>query len=168
VIKHLTHNGRKVYELGKLSYWQWLDIWLHHLVLNAIDHVPCPRYTTIYGLEKVSNKDKQLKPVVYRLEPVVDAQAQLAQLLAWYWQGLSIPLPFFPKTAFNLIEQKAQQVATVMSTWEGSGGFTGESEKPEYCLLYRDVNPLEMQTEAFEAIARGIFGRLFAARTKLH
>ena len=168
VIKHLTHNGRKVYELGKLSYWQWLDIWLHHLVLNAIDHVPCPRYTTIYGLEKVSNKDKQLKPVVYRLEPVVDAQAQLAQLLAWYWQGLSIPLPFFPKTAFNLIEQKAQQVATVMSTWEGSGGFTGESEKPEYRLLYRDVNPLEMQTEAFEAIARGIFGRLFAARTKLH
>ena len=76
--------------------------------------------------------------------------------------------PFFPKTAFNLIEQKAQQVATVMSTWEGSGGFTGESEKPEYRLLYRDVNPLEMQTEAFEVIARGIFGRLFAARTKLH
>jgi exodeoxyribonuclease V gamma subunit len=148
----LSEHGREVYTLGHLSYWQWLDIGLHHLVLNVLEDIACLRQTLVFS-----------PGALHCLQPVTDARDRLAQLLAWYWQGLQEPLPFFPKTAFNLIKQSEPDVGKAMSTWEGSGNFAGECEKPEYRLLYRHENPLETQTEAFMAIADGVFGWLFAA-----
>ncbi|OQX13766.1 MAG: exodeoxyribonuclease V subunit gamma [Thiothrix lacustris] len=146
-------TGRTLYELGKLSYWDWLDAWLHHLALNTLPESVCPHITLIHTPE-----------ASYRLEAVSDAREQLQQLLAWYWQGLHAPLPFFPKSGFNLMEQKEPEVAKIMSTWEGSGNFAGECEKPEYRLLYRDSNPLETHEAAFMAIAQGVFGQMFSVK----
>jgi exodeoxyribonuclease V gamma subunit len=151
VVGQLGSEGRKVYTLGKLSYWQWLDIWLHHLVLNTLDVADCPHQTLVFSPEKNQ-----------RLEPVADAAGQLEQLLAWYWQGLQEPLPFFPKTGFKLMDNSEPEISKAMSTWEGSGGFMGESQKPEYRLLYREGNPLETQAEDFMSIAQGIFGQMFS------
>jgi exodeoxyribonuclease V gamma subunit len=147
-------TGRTVYEFDKLSYWNWLDIWLHHLALNTLPESICPHQTLIYTPEKS-----------YQLQAVANAQEQLHQLLEWYWQGLHEPLAFFPKSGFNLMEQKVPDVAKIMSTWDGSGSFAGECEKPEYRLLYRGVNPLEAQEDAFVAIASGVFGQMVSART---
>jgi exodeoxyribonuclease V gamma subunit len=61
--------------------------------------------------------------------------------------------------------QKEPDVAKVMSTWDGSGNFAGECEKPEYRLLYRSINPLEEQEDAFMSIAQGVFGQMFSVRT---
>lgn len=155
VVGQLTPHGRKIHALGKLSYWQWLDIWLQHLALNLLEAKPCQPQTEVYSPEQH-----------YLLLPQADAAEQLEQLLIWYWQGLQEPLPFFPKTGFNLMEQAEPDVLKVMSTWTGSGNFAGEGEKPEYRLLYRDENPLETQAETFLHIASGVFGRLFSARTK--
>ncbi|EIJ35979.1 exodeoxyribonuclease V subunit gamma [Thiothrix nivea] len=156
-VTHLDRGaGRKVYELGKLSYWSWLDIWLQHLALNTLDEKVCPHSTFMYSADKH-----------YELQPVADAAEQLQQLLAWYWQGLQEPLPFFPKSGFNLMEQSEPDVGKVLSTWEGSGNFAGESEKPEYRLLYRGVNPLEGQADAFLEISSVVFGRLLMAKTVL-
>jgi exodeoxyribonuclease V gamma subunit len=153
VVGQLDGDGRKVYPLGKLSYWQWLDIWLHHLALNTLEESTCPHHTFIFSPEKN-----------YQLQPVSDAREQLEQLLAWYWQGLQAPLPFFPKTGLKVMDQKVPEIANAMSTWEGSGNFVGESEKPEYRLLYRHENPLETQAAAFMAIAQGVFGQMLNAR----
>lgn len=149
-------SGRRIDELGNLSYWNWLDIWLHHLALNALETPVCPRYTRVHSPDRH-----------YQLQPVADARGQLQQLLDWYWRGLREPLPFFPKSGFNLMEQGEPDISRVMSTWEGSGNFSGESEKPEYRLLYRGVNPLEGQADAFLEIAGYVFGGLFAARSTL-
>ena len=153
VVNQLDEEGRKVYSLGNLSYWSWLDIWLHHLALNALEGRAYGCQTFIYSPEKN-----------HILKPVEDAGGQLAQLLAWYWQGLREPLPFFPKTGFNMMEQKEPEISKVMSTWEGSGSFAGESEKPEYRLLYRDENPLETQAADFLQIAQDVYGQMFNAR----
>lgn len=146
-------GGRTLYELGKLSYWNWLDAWLHHLALNTLPESICPHVTLIHTPEDS-----------YQLEPVSNAREQLQQLLAWYWQGLQAPLPFFPKSGLNLMEQKEPEVAKVMSTWEGSGSFSGECAKPEYRLLYRDSNPLETHEAEFLAIAHGVFGQMLSVR----
>ncbi|SDZ78671.1 DNA helicase/exodeoxyribonuclease V, gamma subunit [Thiothrix caldifontis] len=153
-LNHLdTQAGRQLYELGKLSYWQWLDIWLHHLVLNAVPESGCPPVT------RIDTPDEH-----YQLEPVTDARAQLQQLLAWYWQGLQEPLPFFPKSGFGMMEAEAPKLETALGKWHSSGRYSGECEKPEYRLLYRGSNPLETHQQAFMEIAGGVFGRLFSAR----
>ncbi len=123
------------------------------MALNTLPESVCPHQTLVY-----SPQDS------YQLEPVADALEQLQQLLEWYWQGLQEPLPFFPKSGFNLMEQKEPDVAKIISTWEGSGNFAGEGEKPEYRLLYRGVNPLEVQEDAFVQIAQGVFGKMFSVR----
>lgn len=146
--------GRTVYAFGKLSYWDWLDIWLQHLALNTLPDSVCPPTT------RIDTPDAS-----YELQAVADARAQLQQLLEWYWQGLQEPLAFFPKSGLNLMEQKVPEVAKIMSTWDGSGNFAGECEKPEYRLLYRGINPLETQEEAFVAIAQGVFGQMLSVRT---
>jgi exodeoxyribonuclease V gamma subunit len=146
--------GRRVYAFDKLSYWDWLDIWLHHLALNTLPASVCSHQTLIDTPEKR-----------FQLAPVADAEAQLQHLLDGYWQGLQEPLAFFPKSGLNLMEQKEPDVAKVMSTWDGSGRFAGECEKPEYRLLYRGVNPLEAQEDEFVALASGVFGQMLSART---
>lgn len=156
VIDNLTASGRHVYALGNLSYWSWLDIWLKHLALSLPADGGLPRVTQVFSPDSR-----------YCLEPVEDAHSQLKQLLAWYWQGLQEPLPFFPKSGLKLMEMKEPDVSRVMSTWEGSGGFSGEGEKPEYRLLYRGDNPLKTHEEDFTRIAAGVFGHMLAARREL-
>lgn len=152
----LADDGRRVYLLDTPSYWQWLDIWLNHLVLNALPGAGSR--TTVFAIERD-----------HQLAPVADAAAQLHQLLVWYWQGLQEPLAFFPKTAFNLMKQhKIPDISKAMSTWKGSGGFQGEGEKAEYRLLYRNVNPLETQSDLFMTIADGVFGALLRATDREH
>lgn len=145
--------GRTLYELGKLSYWNWLDVWLHHLALNTLPESVCPHITLIHTPEGS-----------YQLEPVSDAREQLQQLLAWYWQGLQAPLPFFPKSAFGMMDATVPKLDTALEKWHSKGRYSGECEKPEYRLLYRDSNPLEAHEAAFMAIARGVFGEMMRAR----
>ena len=171
LIKQLTVDGFKISELGRLSYWQWLGIWLQHLVLNAVENAPCPRVTTIYGLERKDEKNnKHLQPVVYRLQPIADAHAQLQQLLGWYWQGLCEPLPFFPKSAFEAVQRTKDgsiifNSEAANNTWSGEAYRSRECDKPEYRLLYRSENPLQTQAQTVEQIAQAIFGRLLAVRS---
>ena len=170
LIKQLTVEGRKICELGRLSYWQWLGIWLQHLVLNAVENAPCPRVTKVYGLERKDEKNnKHLQPVMYQLRPIADAHAQLQQLLEWYWQGLCAPLPFFPKSAFEAVQRTKEgsitfNPETANNTWSGETYRSRECDKPEYRLLYRGENPLQTQAQTVERIAQAIFGRCLAAQ----
>ena len=172
VLKGITDQGRVVQALDKLNYWQWLSIWLEHLVLNALPDVNCPRQTLVYGLEVKSSQDKTLVPVLHTLQPVADALEQLTQLLTWYWQGLHAPLLFFPKSAFEAVKYDKKTQALVFdakqaqSTWDGETYQRREADKPEYRLLYRGVNPLEQEADTVREIALAIFGGLLNAKTE--
>ena len=150
-----------MYDLGTLSYWQWLDIWLQHLALNCITNLPCPAQTIVYALVK---KERCLTPTCYELQPVADAAEQLAQLLTWYWRGLHEPLPFFPKSGLALAESKEHKISLARDKWESSGHYEGECEKPEYRLLYRGIDPLEVYTDEFTHLAVGIYQPMLNAR----
>lgn len=154
VLGQLDGTGRKVYALGKLSYWQWLELWLQHLVLNALPDCPYGQETQVLTLDKT-----------YHLGAVEAAGAQLHTLLLGYWRGLQAPLPFFPKTAFEMAQADEPTCARATSKWLSSYGYVGECEKPEYRLLYRDQNPLETQWDDFLALTQQVFGQLFSVRT---
>ena len=158
----IVNQQRVLYELNYLSYWQWLDIWLKHLVLSALGH----ESTIIYGIEK--DEDRQFTLAGYQLAPYADALNQLQQLLQLYWQGLQAPLPFFPKTGFNLASRKKEQtVEKVMSTWEGKGQFKGEKNQAEYVLFYHDTNPLIDFKQDFTALTTTIYQPLMTCRSAL-
>lgn len=167
VVNQLTLEGRVVYDLGTLSYWQWLDIWLQHLALNCMANLPCPAQTIVYALvkkEQSNSKIKSLTPTRYELQPVADAVEQLAQLLTWYWRGLHEPLPFFPKSGLALAESKEHKISLARDKWESSGHYEGECEKPEYRLLYRGIDPLEVYADEFTHLAVGIYQPMLNAR----
>jgi exodeoxyribonuclease V gamma subunit len=158
----LCNQQRVLYELNYLSYWQWLDIWLKHLVLSALGHTS----TIIYGIEK--DEDRQFTLASYELTYYPEARQQLTQLLDIYWQGLQAPLPFFPKTGFNLASRKTEQtVEKVMSTWEGKGQFKGEKNHAEYVLFYQNTNPLIDFKQDFTALTTTIYQPLMACRRTL-
>ncbi|WP_051543528.1 exodeoxyribonuclease V subunit gamma [Thiothrix lacustris] len=150
--------GRKVCEFGKLSYWNWLDIWLHHLALNTLRESDCPHRTLIDTPEHS-----------FQLEPVADAREQLQQLLDWYWQGLQEPLAFFPKSVFEACDNKTGEMKwdAAHKTWNGDTFSGRECDKPEYSLLYRGINPLEEQEDACMDITQGVFGNMFRAKVSV-
>lgn len=154
-LTELSEYGREFYSLGHLSYWQWLDIWLHHLVLNAVETTSCMRKTLVFTTDKH-----------YCLEPVANAGDQIARLLGWYWQGLKEPLPFFPKSGFEACDNKEKifNIETAVKTWSGDTYMGRECDKAEYRLLYRNLNPLDTQRDAFREISQTIFGPMLSAR----
>jgi exodeoxyribonuclease V gamma subunit len=154
----LARQGLFGYRLAPVTARDYLSLWLQHLLLNVL--APA-------GIDPVSHwlgQDKQLV-----LRPVSDAHAQLEWLLAYYWQGLSRPLAFFPKTAFAYIEaataknpsaspeNKARQI------WEGNEWIRGEAQDPYYQLAFRGRDPFaEEFIDDFIALARQVVLPIFA------
>ena len=168
MVDSLDHVGRRIYELGTLSYWQWLDIWVHHLALNTLTNLPCPPKTWVYTLVKKERRINNtttttIEPMAYELNVVADAREHLQQLLQWYWRGLQEPLPFFPKSGLELAKASEHKISSARGKWESSGSYVGECEKPEYRLLYRGIDPLEAYADSFTELALGIYGPMLYA-----
>lgn len=131
-IGELTEKGRVVFILGKINSWQWVDIWLKHLVLNHLEDSPT-RTTIVYTLTDQ-----------FTLNPIEDSTSILLdQFTSTYWQGMCEPLPCFPKSGLALAEDKKLDLKKAIQAWEGSEYSSSEAEKPENALLYRGLNPIE-------------------------
>ena len=91
--------------------------------------------------------------------PCADPAAALRALLRLYRQGLSEPLHFYPRSAWEL-QNKGPGAAR--SVWLSvKGVFVGESEDPAYRLALRGVDePLDAR---FDALARAVFAPLMAS-----
>ena len=154
----VSQAGLQFLLLGYVGAWQWIEIWLRHLILNACADVPegWLRETRVYTPDGS-----------YVLGVVADASGQLERLLEGYWLGLQQPLPFFPKSAWVMMNAREPLLKKALDEWEGTERHVGERFKAEYALLYRGLAPLQTQGEAFMEWAEWVFGEMLKVRGEL-
>lgn len=158
----VSADGIQIYHFGHLGVWQWVSVWIQHLALNLCQRpVGWSAVTQLYTVDKI-----------WQLTEVADATAELTFLLEGYWLGLQQPLPFFPKSAWQMAVKGAEADREVAlragrDEWAGNSYHVGESAKPEYRLLYRGQHPLEEQPDTCMEWAQRVFGRLIALRKEL-
>ena len=149
-LTHLTTTGRVMQQLGHANFRDYIDLWLHHLVLNtpSIDQVTPHSYFYSPDLS-------------FSLAPIHDASEQLDQLIDYYWQGLHFPLAFFPKSAFALYKTAQNghmNTKNAIKAWKGDDYQQGESKKFEYDLLHRDLVFTHEEPKEFLMLAKLVFG----------
>jgi exodeoxyribonuclease V gamma subunit len=83
---------------------------------------------------------------IYRLKPCSDARTRLAQLVGLYRQGLSEPLRFFPKSAWDYVAADGN-LGKARSRWRSTRERPfGEDRDPAYRLALRGIaDPLDQQ-----------------------
>lgn len=127
-----------------------LDAWIHHLVLCADP----PKELTQPVTTWLARRDQRALPALERAV----AREHLGELLQLYRRGLREPLPFFPKSAWILLNSGEHRAR---AKWEGSPDFAGESQDPAYRLAFRGLgDPLGGD---FEELANTVFGPISGA-----
>jgi exodeoxyribonuclease V gamma subunit len=130
-----------------------LEAGIHHLVLCADPPKDLVEPTTTW----LARSDQRVLPALARAE----ARERLGVLLQLYRRGLREPLPFFPKSAWTLLNSGEYRART---KWEGSPDFAGESQDPAYRLAFRGLgDPLGGD---FEELANAVFGSLSGNEAK--
>ena len=107
----------------------------------------------------MANTGTILKPDPWRWNPkkitydrsTCDSHAVMSGLLDLYWEGLRVPLPFFPETSLKFFEKNKKvndeslALSSARGTWDGGTYSTGEGENQYYRLLYRGMDPLSSE-----------------------
>ncbi|RTL50467.1 MAG: exodeoxyribonuclease V subunit gamma, partial [Rhodocyclaceae bacterium] len=128
----------------------WLRLWLHHLALQlaAAENPGLPRESRLLTLEGAAC-----------LQPVADAEGQLAELLAlWQW-GQRQLLPLFPNTAFAYVEGKGAW----RNEWDSEQGVA-EAADPWFDLAYGGQDADDVLGDDFQTLARQVFESILAAQ----
>lgn len=144
----LTEHGLFAASYRDINALDWLDAWPRHLLLQLLAPAGAERTTRILA-----------RNGLYRLQPVADAEAHLADLLELYWHGLHLPLAFLPKTGYELLEKDLRRATEV---WLGNAHSRGESQEPYSRLRYRSGR--RALPAGFEAEAQRVLTPLLAAR----
>lgn len=139
----------------ELSARDVIDAWVPHLFLNAAlasGHAGagCEGITRWHALDGVLH-----------LQPVGDAAARLATLVALFERGQHEPLHFFPRSAWVWVTQGP---AKARQAWLGSGFQRGESQDAAYQIALRGQPVLGALDDEFAALADTVFAPVVAAR----
>ncbi len=151
-----SQQGLLFYRMSDMKAVDYLNLWLHHLVLNII----APAGSSLKSCWVAADKD-------IILNPIGNAKSQLAMLLELYWHGLCSPLHFFPKSALAYAQKIINHIDmrkashSARTIWEGSRYYyndPAEGDDPYYRLAFRDTYPLDTK---FETLAVEVFKPLF-------
>lgn len=151
-LDQVTQKGLMVFHVNPFSARHYLELWIHHLMINEIKPPGVSLETTWLGLGGG-----------FKLMPVANPAQTLEALLNIYWQGLRWPLKFFPRTSLAFIDgadnndpfQKAEQI------WKGSEKSWGDVMDPYNQLVFRGTSPLDKE---FAELAEGILKPILAHR----
>ncbi len=146
-LDNITPEHLLRFHFHKLSANDQLRLWICHLLLNCReqDHSgssintkkPYPR-TSLH----IANDGE------VRLGETADALDHLRNLLDIYWQGLSRPLPFFPRTSFAFAQSQQRGVSDQGSlglaekVWLGNNFVPGEDRSDYSQRLYQETDSL--------------------------
>lgn len=130
----------------------YLDAWLNHLFLNAA----AAGRAELEAATRWIARDRE-----FGFAPLADAEPQLQQLLRLYRQGLSWPLPFYPKSSLGYVNDDGG-IKTASSAWHASmHNAFGENRDQAYQLALRGApDPLGPE---FERIAQLVYAPLLQA-----
>ncbi|MCP4757770.1 MAG: exodeoxyribonuclease V subunit gamma, partial [Proteobacteria bacterium] len=129
--------------------------WLELLILNHLNSPSYPRNGILIGFK---NKDKI---VALASKPVENPEEYLSRLLGYYWDGLSKPLPFFPKSSEKYVQTllgKKPDTALEQAekTYKGYRG-SGEMNDSYLAKCFSGRDPLDGRfTEVSENVLRPI------------
>jgi exodeoxyribonuclease V gamma subunit len=136
-----------------------LDLWIDHLLLQTSEIPGYPNRSVLLA-----------KEAGWSFRPVASAPEILHQLLNYYWEGLSAPLPFFPQSAYAYAERRhggrkeEDALYAARKAWEGDRHSRPEADDPYYQLNWERVDALG---ERFTALALHIFGPLLEHEEEL-
>ena len=140
VLTERRASGLALHRYDDTRSTDYLTAWLTHLVAAAA----AP--TTTHWISRDGS---------FRFLECRDAHAILERIVALYRQGLSQPLHFFPKTAWEYI-RNGRVLTKAAQIWHKTyGSGKGEEEHPAYKLALRGVEPLDA---GFTAAAEIVFG----------
>ncbi|MBT4838631.1 MAG: exodeoxyribonuclease V subunit gamma [Methylococcales bacterium] len=154
-LSNLTHSHLLQSRYADLKPQDYLQLWIKHLVLLCQLQNEQPKISIHLA------KKQQLQ-----FNEVDNPEQYLQQLLKFYWQGLSQPLNFFPKSSFKYIEQKHKgndhHKALYQAEQVWQGGVSPEFSSPYYHTLYHQKNsPIDDDfTVTAETLLNPIFDHL--------
>ena len=120
------------YRLAKLKMKDQMRGWIEHLVLNLADQPGYPRETSLVMVD-----DEK------RFAPVADAALHLEELLNHYWQGLSMPLRFFPRSSLAYATKEDLDAARKVWRDDSFNNCPGEGSDPAIQRCFGSVEPFD-------------------------
>jgi exodeoxyribonuclease V gamma subunit len=144
---NVTADGILAVRLGEAQPQDWLRLWLQHLLLNQL------RPSDVTPVSRLFTDDEEIV-----LSPVPNPEPHLNQLLELYWEGLTRPLHFFPRSAWQYVTHGESAARRV---WEGSDFSRGERDEPYFQLAFRGHDPLDAE---FASLASGVLRPVLACR----
>ncbi|MEF1267321.1 exodeoxyribonuclease V subunit gamma, partial [Vibrio campbellii] len=91
-------SGLIRYRSGKIRAQDYLAAWIDHLAMSASGH---PRKTHVIGYDR---KEGAVHLVYPAMADAAQAKQLLAELVRLFFEGMTKPLPYFPKTALACVE----------------------------------------------------------------
>lgn len=147
----LRPHGLVRYRYAKASCYDYLSAWIEHIALNAVKtHGAADRRLRWFSRDGC-----------FELRPIEDARQQLHILLDLYRQGLSLPLHFYPRSAWAFVSHAMSHAEAAKVWYPDNFNGLGESLDPAYQLALRGVS--EALDEDFKSNADTVFSPLFAA-----
>ncbi|AAM72301.1 MAG TPA: exodeoxyribonuclease V subunit gamma [Chlorobaculum sp.] len=122
-LDHLLPTGQLLYRCARMRAQDRLRAWLLHLAYHAVEN-GATQETCIITLDRS-----------IRYRPVDDTTKRLETLLDLYREGITEPLPFFPRTSLAWAEKaekpEADRRKAALGQWlDGFGGIEGEGNDP--------------------------------------
>ena len=151
------------YRYAKIKAKDRIRTWVRHLVLNCYHLPDYPRNSMVAGMDKLWT--------AWEYRPVENAEEILAKLLERYWEGLMKPLPFFPESSWEYVEQNLEKhkspgdaLQKARGIWAGNPFLDGEGEDRHYDLCFKNSNPLDA---VFEEVSLEVFGPVLECQSKV-
>ncbi len=150
-IGNLCQAGRFDWGSSQRRTGQIMALWIQHLLLHLSAPGHLPRRSTLV----TKGGSKEMAAVEFRLGPVADADSQLRALIEGYRQGLTSPLPLFPRTSLAWARATPENaMAAARSAWNGSFSLEGEGQAPEFRLLFGRTDPFDDSFLAWAGLLR--------------
>jgi exodeoxyribonuclease V gamma subunit len=120
------------YRYARLKMKDIMRSWIEHLVLNSLDLPGYPKQTLLV----MENEARTFAPVE-------GANALLENLLNHYWQGLSIPLRFFPRSSYAYTTKATLEA--VRKEWrdDSYNNHPGEGSDPAIQRCFGATEPFD-------------------------
>jgi exodeoxyribonuclease V gamma subunit len=141
-IKNLFEKGFVLYRPAKSKAEDFIHCWINHLVLNCLKG---GNQTSFFAGDDG----------IYQFRPVNNSITILNDLLLLYQSGLSMPIHFFPKSAYAFVKalysgkSETKSLVDAQNTW-----ISTESENLYHIRYFQSSDPLD---QSFKEVAKKVF-----------
>ncbi|MCK5878121.1 MAG: exodeoxyribonuclease V subunit gamma [Candidatus Marithrix sp.] len=157
-VKFFTKDIVLEYRYAKLKAKDFIQIWIGHLIFNSLSDLP--RQSILIGTDGA-----------WKFLPVPNSKEILQNLVQdYYWQGLTLPLLFFPQTSLCFVENLSKGVNKALyqavTTWQGNDFVAGEVQNDYYQLCFGSETNL-LENEQFSQLAQQFFEPMLEYREQI-